>query len=830
MAGINILISGNLTGFSRLYEPSGSNMIMAESRFKFDNYDYLMFLKPGGKVYSISFSANHLAASVITPILDSFRRPGTLVVSVLIPRKMKVESVSGRNNTALYDLLNELNDRFYAKNYQNGMINQNPAVLMQDYYADIISKYQYVDDPRQRPVSARISQEDMTKKLGYVAAIEKDIPFYLNSLCRKNYEGYHYVFIAQDAPGNIDESPEEILMYRVKVLNNNKELNMLVTLNERVYDFNPGLGEVDFDKSFTYQQVLSGQCPKIKATLIDETIELRYNFDQEKMSLYFEFVDSVSNQKVEISRVRPYISKKDGRVPIMSDSYTFIGPEIYSTISLESLGEDYVITNSSIDLRRYVNGGKIQLLVEPCCEIKKRFTPPYDMPKTISFTNVNGKGHSLSGVTSSLETKLRGKLSDWTYEISADGYETVRGRASSLVDGSARLEFVAIVKQESKQLQPQKSNSDYGFKLYGSESEQHPKTSNVKKYGTLNWKKVGVVAFSVLFLTAMIVWLLLPRFRDVVYVEKVVSIKLIDSDEKEFSGENCKTIFKNGFKLSHGVTYRDKMFEDSISYDGTKITCTLRYQEHTEYTFYVVAVFEPDNNTDIKLSDTLKIHSSDEKSETTLKLNVKRKDLTVFDRSKAKEAKRHIKPVDIQGLQERNSELNQYYRSYVKTAGASNSGNKVATESVKKIIEKLSSATLTYEEFKQCKETFEQDKNEYLNNGGEKIEERLKALDQMFTIIRYGYPNIKEKEKSYFEDHFDNKLIFGYRPSTGLSISDAQRKKITEIEWFELKSYDQYLKFKRICIQFYNVESLDDWNEVYKKNKGCIETILSSNQ
>lgn len=822
MADINILISGNLTGFSRLYEPPGSNKIMAESRFKFDNYDYLMFLKPGGKVYSISFSANHLAASVITPILDSFRRPGTLVVSVLIPRKMKVESVFGQNKTALYDLLNELNDRFYAKNYQNGMINQNPAVLMQDYYADIISKYRYVDDPRQRLVSAMLSQEDMTKKLGYVAAVEKDIPLYLNSLCRKNYEGYHYVFIAPDAPKNIDESPEEVLMYRVKILNKDQNLNTLVTLNERIYDLKPGLGEVDFDKPFTYQEVLSGQCPMISAVLIDETIELRYKFDQEIKSLYFEFVDSESNQKVEISRVRPYISKKDGKVPIMSDSYTFIGPEIYSTISLESLSEDYVITDPFIDLRRYANDGKIQLIVASCCEIRKRFDPPYDMPKTITFTDVNGKRHILPGVTASLETKLSGKISDWTYEISADGYETVKGQAASLVDGSAILQFNQIVKPERKQLQPKTSNPDSGFKLYGSGSEQQPKPSSAQKHGTLNWKKVGIVAFAVLFLTGMIVWFLSSRNQDMSPIERAVFIKLIDCEKNVISNDDYNQICKNGFKLSHEVT--DVTVTDTLPYDNNGITYTLEYQESAEYIFSIVAEFNPNDSTAIKLSDTLEIRSNDKESADTLKLNlqlnVRLTDLTVFKKNIP-----HINSEDIKGLDDRNSELYKFYKdNYIKPKEDESKKQtpKPTTLNVKEIMDTLSSANLTFSKFLDYQRKYE-------NGSSDEITQRLDALKDMFSIIRYGSPNIDTNDTTYFKSHFQKRKSFGYRPSTKLNISNAQKEKISEIEWFELDSYEQYIAFKRYCSNFYNVESLDDWDYVYNKWSEAISAIKQIN-
>ena len=141
MNNFGLIISGNLTGFTTFYETPNVNGILNGVKFNFDFRDLTTILRNEDKAYTISFAPSIIAVSLVTCLLDSFRRPGVLVVSVLLPRNKKVESaMDAHNSKALYQLLNSIHDTFREKNFVNGMLNQNKAVLMQDYYSDLLSR------------------------------------------------------------------------------------------------------------------------------------------------------------------------------------------------------------------------------------------------------------------------------------------------------------------------------------------------------------------------------------------------------------------------------------------------------------------------------------------------------------------------------------------------------------------------------------------------------------------------------------------------------------------------------------------------------------------
>lgn len=502
---INVIISGNLTGFSRFYVSSGANEVMAESRFKFDTYSYLMFLRPGGKVYSITFSPGHIAASVITPILDSFRRPGTLVVSVLIPRNQKVERVSGQdNNRALYDLLTDLNDRFYEKNYKDGMINQNPAVLMQDYYSDIISRYTYVPDLNQKAININIDTEALTRKPGYVASAESNIPAYLSNLCRRSYEGFHYIFISPGAPQNIDEEPEEVLLYRVRIVNTNILLPEPVRLTQNIYPMQPGEGELDFEKNYTYQQVLAGQCQQISAVLTGETIEINYRFRQQEKKIRFEFYDAETNAPVDISLIRPSVESGSISRLLTSDSCIFLGTEIYSRFTMISKGSGYHIIDSIVDLRYISDGATVRVAVSKGCRIQKIFNAPYDISKTVHIRNLTGEEKVFFNVTEVFDEKITGQLCDWSYEITADGYEIAKGYLSSLVDSSSTFRMMPKVSVEKNAPTDSAIANPGAPKIFNGGGPLSGNSGKKSPKG-LNWKKIATVAFAAVALVLCVV-------------------------------------------------------------------------------------------------------------------------------------------------------------------------------------------------------------------------------------------------------------------------------------------------------------------------------------
>ena len=562
-----VVISGNLTGFSRFYLSPGATEVMAESKFKFDNYDYLSFLKPGGKVYSISFSPKHIAASLITPILDSFRRPGTLVVSVLIPRKYKVECVSGQNNTrAMYDLLNELNDRFYEKNYQNGMINQNPAVLMQDYYADILARYCYVSDLKQKDVSLWVDTDSLSKKIGYIASPETNIPLYLASLCRKSYDGCHYVFIAPDAPQNIDEDPEEVQMYQVRILNTNMFLPEPVKLTQNIYPLQPGEGEVDFDKNYTYQQALAGQCLQVSAVLNGEIIEINYRFRQQEKKIRFEFYDAETSALVDFSLIRPSIECDNVNRVLTSDSCIFLGSEIYSRLTIVSKGSGYHMIDSVVDLRYISDGATVRVAVSQGCRIQKIFNAPYDISKTIRIRNHTGEEKVFFNVTEIFDEKITGQLCDWSYEITADGYEIAKGYLSSLANTDLIFRMTPKSLPASNTVSTGTAIVNPGApKIFNGDGSLGGNRGKVRPKG-LNWKKIAAVALAgiALILGIVVVTSIIKHKKEKAEAEQQITI-VVDFQFKD----------KNNNKLSiseaqkYGITLEYAGTDKGISCEGS---------------------------------------------------------------------------------------------------------------------------------------------------------------------------------------------------------------------------------------------------------------------
>lgn len=448
MNNIGLIISGNLTGFSRFYASPNANDIYNEAKFDFDYRNFLTFLNNDDKAYAISFAPTVISVSLVTRILDSFRRPGVLVVSILLPRNKKVESaMNSQNNKALYQLLNAIHDTFCKKNFVNGMVNQNAAVLMQDYYTDILSNFVLVPDGLQRPINSRIDVSSPNKRLGYVKSTEDNVPLYLSSLCRKSYESYHHVFIAENAPQNIDEEPIEVVFYSVKITNNGQRFQN-VKLTDKIYNLQPEEGEIDIDKNFTYQQVVNGEAGRnIVASFVGDTIEITYRFGQEKRNIQFSFVDG--GVVVPFASISPRVTLSNGeKFNIGSENWTFEGKEIYDRKTIESGNSNYVIKRESanLDIRRLKDGATCLIQVEQCCQIDFSFPKPYNKPKRITLKRRNGQSKSFI-VEDYLNEVLPGKREEYSYIIESNFYETETGQMPPV--GSS-VNIVLITKKEKQ--------------------------------------------------------------------------------------------------------------------------------------------------------------------------------------------------------------------------------------------------------------------------------------------------------------------------------------------------------------------------------------------
>lgn len=434
-----LIISGNLTGFSHFYASAGAKDFYEQSKIDFDFRNYLLFLKERQKAYAVSFTDKTIAVSLVTRVLDSFRRPGILNMTLLLPRKYKVSDKGGlQGGAALYQLLNEVNDMFYQRNFLNGMMNQNGAVLMQDYYSPILERYQLVPDPKQRDVNARINVALAKNNVGYIAAAESDIPLYLETLCRESYEGYHHVFLASDAPQNINESPVEEVFYPVRYTSNMEEgaeysLPKRVRMSDKI-DLLPNLrGYVAFNQDYTYEQIFQGACKQITAQLRNEVIYLTYQFEEEHRKVTFEFQFGTSKIDMrEIFPVKLWIGNQENY--LQNNSLVFSGKEIYQPIRLVCENEKYefVPGTAEFDLSRYPDE-KFYVQVQSKTVEKPeqtilRLTLPLDGVFTIRIINKpTGRVESFNQVKGNWQKMVLGDISDWRYEIVSDKYEVLSG-------------------------------------------------------------------------------------------------------------------------------------------------------------------------------------------------------------------------------------------------------------------------------------------------------------------------------------------------------------------------------------------------------------------
>lgn len=366
MNNLELIISGNLTGFSRFFVTSGANSFLKDAKIDFDYCNFVSFMEASDNVYAISFAPEVITLSLITRILDAFHRPGILVVTLIIPRNNRVESiVNPQNEKAVYQLLNAINDKFYEKNLHNGMLNQNPIVLMQDYYTEILANYRLVQD-NQRGVNFTIDNLAFNKNIGYVRSSEKDIAAYLNTPCRRAYEGYHSIFISPKAPQNINEPVEELKLYNVYVNNTNQRLSN-VTIDSVIQTVFPERGEIDVPdnvKNITYRQALDGQgVPYVKANMNGDTIHLVYRFEKEERQVTFKIMKG--SDEVDFSLVTLVIQNDDDTYyTISSNPYIFMGKEIYKARTLKS-GDDNYIFSQPLDLSRIPDGGTIPVKILP---------------------------------------------------------------------------------------------------------------------------------------------------------------------------------------------------------------------------------------------------------------------------------------------------------------------------------------------------------------------------------------------------------------------------------------------------------------------------------
>lgn len=523
---ISLLISGNLTGFGRFYTSPAAKELLGADKIDLDNHNHIRFLGDNEKAYSITFAQRFIAISLYTRILDSFRRPGELVVTLLIPRNQIIVPNSGSPIGAVYSLLNKICDKFFEKNFQDGMINQNPVVLGQDYYSEILDNY------RLKPMNMRAVNlnPSSVKKVGYVKAQEMDIPKYLDTPCRENYNDHNLIIIAQSAPAGIDEEPEEVILYSIHIKNNGATLPGRVKLTSPIYKYQAQAGEKPFPIQGTYKDAVEHLLePRITARLMpNDVVEISYNFEKEEKTVNFIFLDkNNTNTQVSIDVVQPSVVIDGTKLPISSETFTFRGSEIYASKKLVSDNSNYTISKRSeiLDLSRIGNNQDLKVYVEQGFVLSVNFNKPYDVRKSVVFINkLNGQTETVE-VTDRKTIPLSGSAADWEFYITSDTYFAPQ-QPINIISGQWRIpniekrEVISSPSQTSTTVYSnndivtvQKSNRTHGnsntFLSGGGVSSQL--SSPKRKY---SYKKLAMVIVPLLCILGGVVYWAINQNKD----------------------------------------------------------------------------------------------------------------------------------------------------------------------------------------------------------------------------------------------------------------------------------------------------------------------------
>ncbi len=801
---IEIIISGNLTGFTHFYATPGVKGWYADTKFDFDYRNYVTFLRRGEKAYALSFVSSYVVASLIIRILDSFQRPGILVVSALLPRGRKVASVARpESDKALYDLLNALNGRFCERNLMEDMLNPSLSVLRQDYYSDVLSGYQLVPDPGQRRLNADAAS--LQKGAGYVAAAESAMPAYLASLFRRSYEGYPHVFFAPDAPANIDEPEKEEVMYRVRVKNADTNTDRMlpgeVRSTDRIYRLDPENWQLPIENlDYTYEEVLRGEAGRVRATVgIDGILDITYNFAPKTKEITFVFKKK-GGKTLPFDEVAPVriIEKKSGaNYPLPSATYEFRGQEIEGEKALES--EGYFIEPASLDLSRC--GEECIMTVERKSHLSIRFPAPYDgVPKRITVKRAGTNRPIQDGdVRGNFSLDVPGEREEWEYKIEAEGYEALSGTFPA--EGEVRLNLKkrkseAVSRSSSGQRQGNVQILDGGTRGSGSAEGRAVPVKHIDGGGDNGKRKKGnarigkllpfLIALPVLALAVGwgIYWISGITGRigekdevsipDSTSVQKHVTVKYIGLDKDTLPDD-----FNNGPDVKLYLSHEEKRTiecEGEDTTDGNPVNLTASKDCSDTVGFF--AIFDG-----ILLGDTLKIAFDSFEVDTTIcyPLNVSTSDLELY---------RKMRNLWNSGERMTKKEDDLYNKCSENKKGAWNDENGnprfvLAIDSLylkvkpvesekktvisKELFERLAAVSITEREIGKIEQDFDEETlvdTECADKNGVSVKSRIDALKKAIRTLRSGKrPETKKLSEAQEEciDRLFNKKVYGIK-------------------------------------------------------------------
>lgn len=163
----------------------------------------------------------------------------------------------------------------------------------------------------------------------------------------------------------VDVQKVDSKTYQVHITNNGLTLSS-VHLSDKIYNLKPQKGQLDYDKDYTYQQVLDGLADNITASLNGEIIEVTYRFEVETLTVHFLFQNRENGQAIPFDQVSPIIIEgtKHAKIALSSAIYTFKGLDIYSSpYTLRSYKPDIEIVYPSFSLDN-IKDNKINFLVK----------------------------------------------------------------------------------------------------------------------------------------------------------------------------------------------------------------------------------------------------------------------------------------------------------------------------------------------------------------------------------------------------------------------------------------------------------------------------------
>lgn len=853
---IQIIISGNLTGFTHFYATQGVKDWYEESEINFDYRNLVTFLEQNGeKAYALSFASRVVAVSLVTRILDTSRRPGVLVVSVLLPRGKKVAAVTpSGSNTALYDLLNALNSRFCERNLIGEELNPSLSVLRQDYYSDILSGYQLVSDAGQRKLNMDVAS--LKKGVGYVAAEERVMSAYLASLFRLSYEGYPHVFFAPNAPANIDEPAEEEIMYQVRVTNKATNTGRMLPgwgrSKDKIYQLAPEYWQLPIENlDYSYEDVLQGKAGRqIRASVgIDGILDVTYDFAPQTKEIAFVFKKK-GGKALDFAEVAPVWIKDKQRemsYPLPSDTYEFRGEEIYGKKSLES--DRYFIEPEFLDFSQC--GSKCVMTVERKTILQFDFPAPFDaVSKRITVTRV-GTNQSIQreNIKGKYSCPVPGNQEEWEYRIEAEGYKMQHGQYPPEGE-KIRLNLVEMRKPEEVSQSPSGQRQGTGSTMRAelqdtrqSASTELSRANNntegnavpiihVTNGGQNGKKRKGnawggkllpfLIALPVL---ALAVGLSIFLYRnngetpssddnevlgDTALVTKMVIVKYKDFSKNKLPDDfntNVAPILHCYWKSSTQYIKLEKSHMD-----GSQVELTA--SEDCKDTVEIIASFDS-----ITLGEPLKMAFDSFKNDTTVvtyPLNVNTSDLDLY---------REMYNLNALGERMGDDLLKKYNK--LEDAWNQDNGNSLFVEKIKDLYEKvkpeargekvekmvlnkLSDVDISLEEISEFKKHFENAgtyNSATFSEDGQSVlvKNRIEALKGAINTLKYGYPP-EDPNRSF-------------RPST-TNLSRVQNEAIETVFGNEktTKSVNNFLSSKSRRKEIADMQSLQSILEYITDN------------